>query len=140
MTRSSIKRILAIGTITGMRSMSGAAAVAARHGGTIGRGVALLAAGEMAADKTPFIGDRTDPLPLAGRAMMGALLGGWIAREQHDSMLLGALLGGATAIAATHLAYQLRNRWPDASAATGLVEDAIVIGAASLYARPRAAW
>jgi uncharacterized membrane protein len=137
MTRSSIKRILAIGTITGMRSMSGAAAVAARHGGPIGRGVALLAAGEMAADKTALVGDRTDPLPLAGRAMMGALLGGWIAREQHDSLLVGAALGAATAIAATHLAYQLRTRWPNAPAATGLIEDAIVIGAASLYARPR---
>ena len=136
MTSSSIKRILAIGTITGMRSMSGAAAVAGRHGGPVGRGIALLAAGEMAADKTPYVGDRTDPLPLAGRAFMGALLGGWIAREQHDSMLLGALLGGATAFAATHLAYQLRARWPDATTATGLVEDAIVIGAASLYARP----
>jgi uncharacterized membrane protein len=95
----------------------------------------LLAAGEMVADKTAVVGDRTDPLPLAGRAMMGALLGGWIAREQHDSILLGALLGGATAVAAAHLAYQLRSRWPDATTATGLVEDAIVLSAASLYAR-----
>ena len=130
-----MKRILAIGAITGMRSMSGAAAVAAQHGGLVKQGVALLAAGEMAADKTAFVGNRTDPLPLGGRALMGALLGGWIAREQHDSILLGAVLGGATAVAVTHLAYQLRTRWPNATTATGLVEDSIVLGAASLYAR-----
>ena len=135
MTASTIKRVLAIGTITGMRSMSGAAAVAAQHGGLVKQGFALLAAGELAADKTALVGDRTDPLPLGGRAIMGALLGGWIARERHDSILLGALVGGATAVAATHLAYQLRTRWPNATIATGLVEDAIVIGAASLYAR-----
>jgi uncharacterized membrane protein len=135
MKTSSLKRILAIGTITGMRSMSGLAAVASQHGGAVKHGIALLAAGEMVADKTTVVGDRTNPLPLGGRAMMGAVLGAWIAREHHDSILLGAALGGAAAVAATHLAYQLRTRWPDATTATGLVEDAIVVGAASLYGR-----
>jgi len=137
MTPPTIERILAIGAITGMRSMSGAATLAAQHGGLVKQGFALLAAGEMAADKTAFIGNRTDPLPLGGRAMMGALLGGWIARERHDSMLFGALLGGATAVAAAHLAYQLRRQWPNATTATGLVEDSLVLAAASLYRRGR---
>jgi len=125
MTRSSIKRILAIGTITGIRSMSGAAAVAARHGGPIGRGVALLAAGEMAADKTAIVGDRTDPLPLAGRAIMGALLGGWIAREQHDSLLVGAVLGGATAIAATRSRHAFPAQQFEACAVHGAHQQAV---------------
>lgn len=137
MTSSSLTSILAIGTITGMRSMSGAAAVAARHGGPLQRGTALLAAGEMVADKTTVVGDRTDPLPLAGRAMMGAFLGGRIAREHHDSIWLGCALGAATAIVSAHLAHRLRTRYPDATAATGLIEDAIVLGAATLYARRR---
>ena len=135
MTPSTIKRVLAIGAITGMRSMSGAAAIAAQHGGLVKQAFALLAAGEFVADKTASVGDRTDPLPLGGRAMMGALLGAWISRERHDSILFGALLGGATAVAAAHLAYQLRTRWPHATTATGLVEDSIVLGAASMYAR-----
>ena len=134
MTASTIKRVLAIGAVTGMRSMSGAATVAAQHGGLLKQTLALLAAGEMAADKTAFVGNRTDPLPLGGRAIMGALLGGWIAHERHDSMFFGAMLGGATAVAAAHLAFQLRTRWPDATRATGFVEDAIVLGAASMYA------
>jgi len=135
MTASTIKRILAIGAITGMRSMSGAAAVASQHGGLVKQGFALLAAGEIAADKTAFVGNRTDPLPLGGRAIMGAVLGGWLAREQRDSILFGAVLGGASAVAATHLAYRLRTRWPDRTTATGFIEDAIVLGAAALYAR-----
>lgn len=135
MTASSIGRILAIGTITGIRSMSGAAAVAAQHGGLVKHAVALLAVGEMAADKTAFVGNRTDPLPLGGRAVMGTLLGAWIARERRESIGLGALLGGATAVASTHLAYRLRTRSPNATMFTGLIEDAIVLGAVSLYAR-----
>jgi hypothetical protein len=58
MTASTIKRILAIGAITGLRSMSGAAAVPAQHGGLVKQGFALLAAGEIAADKTAFVGNR----------------------------------------------------------------------------------
>ena len=135
MTAAPLKRILAIGTITGMRSMAGAAALAAQHGGLLKRATALLAAGEMAADKTSAVGNRTDALPLAGRAVMGAVLGGLVAREHHDGVLLGGLLGAATAVIATHLAFQLRTRQLPSTAAGGMVEDAIVVGAGMLYAR-----
>lgn len=135
MTATTLKRILAIGTITGMRSMSGAATLAARHGGLLKGATALLAVGEMAADKTSVVGNRTDALPLTGRAAMGALLGGLIAREHHDGILLGALLGATTAVLATHLAYQLRTRLPLPATAGGVLEDGIVVGAGLLYAR-----
>ena len=138
MTAATFKRILAIGTITGMRSMAGAATLAAQHGGVLKSATALMAAGEMAVDKTSVAGDRTDALPLAGRAAMGALLGGLVARERHDSVMLGGLLGAATAVLATHLAYQLRTRLPLSTAAGGLLEDAIVVGAGTLYARSEA--
>lgn len=134
MTPATLKRILAIGTITGMRSMAGAATLA-RHGGLLKSATALMAAGEMAADKTSVVGNRTDALPLTGRVVMGALLGGLVAREHHDGVLLGALLGAATAVLATHLAYQLRTRLPLSTAASGVLEDAIVVGAGTLYAR-----
>jgi uncharacterized membrane protein len=135
MTPATLKRILAIGTITGMRSMAGAATLAAQHGGLLKRATALMAAGEMAADKTAVIGNRTDALPLTGRAVMGALVGGLVAREHGDAVLLGGLVGAATAVLATHLAYQLRTRLPLGTTAGGLLEDAIVIGAGTLYAR-----
>ena len=134
MTRATLKRILAIGAITGMRSMAGAATLA-RHGGLLKGATALMAAGEMAVDKTSFVGNRTDALPLAGRTAMGALLGALIARDRHDGVVFGALLGAATAVAAAHLAYQLRIRMPLAAVAGGLLEDAIVVGAGALYAK-----
>lgn len=134
MTPATLTRILAIGSMTGMRSMAGAATLA-RHARVLRGATALLAAGEMAADKTSAVGNRTDVLPLTGRALMGALLGGVIANEHRDNVLLGGLLGAATAVLAAHLACELRVRLPLSTLAGGLVEDAIVVGAATLYAR-----
>ena len=134
MTRATLQRILAIGAITGMRSMAGAATLA-RHGGVLKGATALMAAGEMAADKTSFVGNRTDAVPLVGRAAMGALLGALITRERHDGIVLGGLLGAATAVAAAHLAYQIRTRLPLSTVAGGMLEDAIVVGAGTFYAR-----
>src|SRR3954471_4691362 len=98
MNTASISRTIALGTITGMRSMAGPAALAQRYGGIWRPIIALLAAGEMIADKTALVPDRTDALPLAGRAMMGALVGGVIAREEHGNILLGSLVGASSAI------------------------------------------
>lgn len=135
MTAGTLQRVVTLGAITGMRSMAGAAALAARHGGMLMPATAVLAAGEMIVDKTSFVGDRTDAVPQGGRAVMGALVGGLVARESGRSVWLGAIVGGAAAVAATHLAYQLRKRLPLSTVAGGLVEDALVIGAGALYAR-----
>ena len=96
-----------------MRSMAGLATLAAQHGGVLKSATALLAAGEMMADKTSFVGNRTDPMPQAGRAVIGALVGGIIARQDRQSVWLGAVIGGAAAVAATH-------RLPVADAAAAL--------------------
>jgi uncharacterized membrane protein len=97
--------------------------------------VAVLAAGEMIADKTSLVGNRIDPIPLAGRAVAGALVGGLIAREEHGNVVLGAATGAAAAIVAAHVAFRLRQRLPFSSAVNGLLEDSIVTGVAALYAR-----
>ena len=90
----------------------------------------------MMADKTSFVGNRTDPVPQAGRAVIGALVGGVIARQDRQSVWLGALIGGAAAVAATHIAYQWRTRLPLSPTAGGLLEDALVmIGVGTLYAK-----
>ena len=137
MNASSLNETIAIGAITGMRSMAGPAALALRHDGVLPRVVALMAAGEMLLDKTSLVGDRVAPIPLAGRALMGAIAGGIIARESRGDVLLGGLVGAAAAVITAHLAYHARKRLPMSSEIAGVLEDAIVIAigayAASLH-------
>src|SRR5688572_30558317 len=143
MKSRALKRTVALGALSGMRSMAGPAALMLDHEDhDIDRGprrvlervVPLLAVGEMIADKLPFMGDRIDPLPLAGRAAMGALVGGVIAREEHGSVMLGGLIGAVAAVAVAHVAYQLRKRLPGSNVFGGVLEDGIVIGLGALYA------
>lgn len=137
MTRAALGRTLALGAITGMRSMAGAATLAYEHGGAVSEVFALLAAGEMIADKTPFVGNRIDPGPLAGRALIGAAVGAAVAYEERDNLLLGGLLGAAAAIAAAHLAFHARKRLPVSTQVGGAIEDALVMGLAAGAARLR---
>ena len=93
MNVSTLRRVVAIGTLTGMRSMAGVATIAAQRGGLVRNVAGLLAAGEMVADKTSVIGDRTDPMPLAGRAAIGAVGGAIVARQERQAVVRGALVG-----------------------------------------------
>ena len=135
MSAASFNETVGLGVITGMRSMAGPAALALRHKGLLSRLVPLLAIGEMVADKTPGIGDRIDPIPLAGRALMGVLVGGVIARERGGNMVLHGLVGASTAVIAAHLAYRARKALPLPGLAGGLLEDSVVTAIAAFYAR-----
>jgi hypothetical protein len=117
-----------------MRSMAGLATLAVSHGGATRAAMAVAAAGEMIADKTSWIGDRTDPLPLVGRGISGAGVGAVVAHQHDENALLGDMLGAATALVAAHLAYRFRKRLPLSSVASGLLEDSLVLVAASGYA------
>lgn len=134
MNKGTISQIIALGVLTGMRSTAGLATLAAAHGGAEKSVMALAAAGEMILDKTSFVGDRIDPLPLAGRTIMGASVGVLIAREQDENALLGGVLGAATALVVAHLAYHARKRLPLSSFGGGLLEDTLVLAIASRYA------
>jgi uncharacterized membrane protein len=136
MNGSALNDTLVLGALTGMRSMAGAAALARRYDGALRNVMPVLALGEMVADKTSVVGNRIDPVPLAGRALIGAVVGGVIARERDQSVVVHGLLGAATAIVAAHLAYRVRTRLPLPSLAGGLIEDSIVVSVASLYASP----
>lgn len=127
MTSTTLGPTLALGAITGMRSMSGPTLVALRQAGPLRRIVPLLAAGEMMADKTGLLGDRTEPLPLAGRAVLGAIVGGAVARDRGTSLVLGGALGACAAIVAAHVACRVRKRFADHDVAGGVVEDALVV-------------
>lgn len=146
-----------VGALAGMRSLSAPALLShesARGGRRTGSGAAarlfssraasralgILAAGEMAADKTRWIPSRIDPLPLAGRALFGALGGALVASRRGGSRLAPALLGAAVAVGAAAAMYTLRRlarqRLPLPDAALGLVEDGLVV---ALGARLRSA-
>jgi hypothetical protein len=133
MNDGTLSKIVALGALTGVRSTAGLATLAVAHGGVLGPIMALAAAGEMIVDKTSFVGNRIDSLPLAGRAVMGAGVGTLIARERDEDALLGAVLGAATALVMTYLAYHTRKRLPLSSAAGGLLEDTLVLAVASRY-------
>ena len=132
MNAATLSEAVAVGAITGMRSMAGPALVASRYSGILKGLVGMMAAGEMVADKTSLVGDRTDPLPLTGRAVMGALVGGVIAHERHGNIVIGAIVGAGAAVIAAHLAYRLRQRLPEGTVG-GLLEDAIVRGMSAAY-------
>lgn len=145
------------GAMTGMRSLAAPALIGhelahrgrnARGGATArffssraaARAVGVLAAGEIAADKTPWIPDRVAPLPLAGRALLGALAGALVASRRGGSRIAPALLGGAAAVAAAGAMYTVRRlarrRLPLPDAVLGLLEDGLVV---ALGARLRGA-
>jgi uncharacterized membrane protein len=145
----------AIGLMAGLRSMTAPAIVsrAAAYrdlpmGGSglkiLGSAVSasvlmLLAAGEIVADKLPFIPKRTDPGPLAARIVSGALCGAAICSAKRRSVAAGGILGGFAAIGGAFLGYHLRRHavqnglLPDLVCA--LIEDAVAVsGAAAVVA------
>ena len=139
MTAAALSDTLVLGALTGMRSMSGAAALVAGRGGWLPRLATTLAAGEMIADKTEAIGDRINAVPLGGRAAMGALVGGVVARDHRTSILAGVLIGAAAAVAMTHVAYHLRKRAAVSNLLGGLSEDAVVAAIGTAWATSHAA-
>ena len=130
-----VHEALVLGALTGMRSMAGPAVLAWRRGGIWPRLVSTLAAGEMGVDKTSIVGDRTDAVPLTGRAVMGAAVGGLIAGQARENVVWGALIGAAAAVAMAHVAWHARRRLPLSQVSGGLLEDAIVVAAGAWYAR-----
>lgn len=140
-----------LGALTGMRSMSGTAAVARRAAATgprpgagplerafsrpgAGLVTSALAALEMAADKSPRIPDRVSPPALVGRFALGALAGALLARRWRQPAVVPAMLGALTAGASAVVSHDLRKRAHERlgipSALLGAAEDALVAAGA----------
>lgn len=117
--------LIALSALAGNRSMAAPAAlsrfVTGRYAGQplpapasylndplIADGLALLAAGELIADKLPFTPNRTDLLPLLGRGVFGGIVGAGVSAIQGKDRALGGLLGAAAAIVNTIASYHLR--------------------------------
>lgn len=146
---------LAIGVVTGMRSMLAptlvSRALARRHAPAAldepARTLASprtrhllmpLAAGELLGDKLPFAPDRTIPPSMAFRAVSGAVSAAALAGASRQPVLLPAVIGAAAACVAARVGLGLRQRYRTSAlsnAALGLTEDslAFAIGNAGLH-------
>lgn len=139
---------LLIGLVAGSRSITPLAAVsdAARRGALpadngaprhishplVTAATKALAAGELLGDKMTSAPDRIVPAGIAARLVTGGLAGAALAPRRHAA--LGAVLGASGAVAAAYLTFGARmaamRRYGQKS--TGLVEDALTLGAAQL--------
>lgn len=137
MNATLLRDTVALGAITGIRSMAGPATLTIGHGVLPSRVAAVLAAAEMVVDKTPFVGTRTDAFPLAGRAVLGAIVGVVVAHERRGNRLLAGIIGATASIAAAHLASRARRRYPSANLLGGVLEDLIVVSVGAAYAARR---
>jgi uncharacterized membrane protein len=139
---------LAIGFVTGLRSMTAPAVVAwAAHLGWInlsGSGLAFMASawavgiftlaalGEFVADQLPNTPARTAAVGLGARIVMGLLTGACLGVAGGASTWLGALVGAVGAIAGAFGGYQARVGLVRAlhvrDAAVAIPEDLVAIG------------
>ena len=140
---------LAIGIVSGMRSLTAPAVAAwAAHrnwlnlagtrlafmGSTAAMAIfTVLAIVELIADKLPWTPSRTAPVGLIARLVSGALSGACVGVSAGQSPAPGAILGAAGGLLGAFAGYQWRTglvkalKVPDFVIA--LVEDAIAIGA-----------
>ena len=133
----------AIGAVCGLRTFTGPAIVARaanrnglktpfawlasdRAAGT----ATLLAAGELIADKLPFMPNRTAVSGLAARFISGAICGMAIAgRRKPGEKIISGIVGGAAAVAAAYAGYGYRKHVKLPPLAAALLEDAVAVGA-----------
>jgi uncharacterized membrane protein len=145
-----------LGGVSGLRTMTGIAMVTiAAHlhwlhlGGTalgfLARPVSMyifvaLAIGELISDKLP-VPSRTQPGPLAARAVFGGFSASALAVAAGANWIVPALLGAISAVAGAYAGYWLRRtitaKRPDTGEGKGipdlpvaLLEDAVAIGLA----------
>jgi uncharacterized membrane protein len=141
-----------IGVLAGLRSLSAPAivALAVREGwmnlhntalsfmgSTAAVAIfALLALGELVADKLPSTPSRTAALGLGARIVTGGLCGACVALAGSQALILGAVIGIAGGLAGTYGGYQARTalvralKVPDFVIA--VIEDVIAIGGSLL--------
>jgi uncharacterized membrane protein len=140
---------VALGTIAGLRSMAAPALLThelSSHSRSkrstleklitsegVARVMALLAGGEMLADKAPEMPNRTDMVPLAGRAMLGSLSAAAFASHKKYPIAVPAAVGAISAVASTYASFHLRRmaseRFKLPDQIFGLIEDAVVMAA-----------
>ncbi|GAA3233279.1 hypothetical protein GCM10017691_28770 [Pseudonocardia petroleophila] len=133
-------RAAALGAASGARSTAGVAAIAltsagddrgpaGRLGGRTGTTLsALMAAGELVADKLPSTPSRTDPPGLLPRAALGAGSAAAVARRDGEDATLAGVIGVLAALGAAALGVRARAAASDRFGSDlpgALAEDAV---------------
>ena len=102
----------------------------------------MLASGELIGDKLPMIPSRLKPGPLTGRLLIGGLAGMRICRRYHQSLVVGAILGAASAGAGSFAGNYMRTSLAENTKipkfVLGLAEDGLAVGLAWLAVRDSA--
>lgn len=156
-TGSLVVRAAAAGFATGLRSQIVVAALARRHDAApraagwrtwipfrwsqARTALQVGAVGELIGDKLPATPSRTAPVPLVGRIAFGAFGGAAVGSEYRvrSAVALGAVLGGAGAVAGSFGGYKARtfvtSRYELPDLPVALAEDALAFGIASQVVR-----
>jgi uncharacterized membrane protein len=91
--------------------------------------IVLLAAGELLADKLPFMPSRTRTPSLLLRFVSGAVCASAISNgRKRNEKIMGAIVGGTAAVAAAFVGYQYRRLVKMPSVAKALLEDTVAVG------------
>jgi uncharacterized membrane protein len=97
----------------------------------------LLAVFELIGDLRPSTPKRTAPVPLVVRILMGALCGACLCAATNQSLIIGAILGGAGGIIGAFAGYQIRRNLVAAlkvkDGVIALLEDGVTIGLALFF-------
>lgn len=135
----------AIGAVSGLRSLAGTAIIAEAANRKllklnktpfnwlaeehVARISQILAAGEMIADKLPFMPKRTNVPSLIGRFATGAICGMAVAgRRKPKERAISGLVAGGAAIGASYAGYLFRKKVQLPGIAAALIEDAVAVG------------
>lgn len=135
-TKHVLARAAGIGAVAGLRSMMGPAMVAQLlhiPGSPRARNVlTLLAAGELVADKLPFVPNRTSRGPLVARLVSGALCGAAVSSSARKPVAAGAAADALGALAGAFVGFEARRRAAKYGFAAAALEDAVAIAGARL--------
>src|SRR6266446_2515620 len=97
----------------------------------------LLALFELFVDLQPSTPKRTAPFPLGARILTGALCGACLYVASHQSLIVGALLGGVGGIIGAFAGYEIRRKLVSAlnikDIFIALFEDLVAIGLACFF-------
>jgi uncharacterized membrane protein len=144
------RQALGLGAVAGMRAMSAPAILSHflskspdkqlndsplhyLQGSKLATGMKVLAVAELLADKLPQAPDRIAVPQLVVRAISGAVVGATLSEANGEKKLIGAVLGGLGAVAASYAFFYLRKKLGEATGipdtAFALIEDTLAISA-----------
>jgi len=133
-------RAFGLGVVAGLRSITAPAVATLGAGHGAGRTLALVAAGELIADKLPAAPSRLAPAPLVLRIASGGYAGSTMVARHGGARQTGVLLGALGAVAGALGGFYARRAAVDRlglpEVAVALAEDVLAVGGALAICGP----